>query len=123
MGQRCWSMTSDAASESTSALVGGVGCAHWHSPLDVVAIHFHCCGHTYPCLHCHDEAEDHPVTPWPTATEPDRSQNAVLCRSCGAWLTVGEYLDLYGAAAPHCPHCAASFNPGCALHSHIYFEV
>ena len=115
-------MTSDA-----SALVGGVGCTHWHSPLDVVAIRFHCCGHTYPCLHCYDEAEDHPVTPWPTTTASDRSQNAVLCRSCGSWLTVGEYLDLYSESTdPHCPccpRCAASFNPGCALHSHVYFEV
>ncbi len=79
---------------------------------------------TYPCLHCHDEAEDHPVTPWPTATASDRAQKAVLCRSCGAWLTVGEYLDLYAAnTGPACPHCAASFNPGCALHSHVYFVV
>ncbi|HAF72665.1 MAG TPA: hypothetical protein DCL06_07120, partial [Corynebacterium variabile] len=77
-------MTSDSASESASALVGGVGCAHWRSPLDIVAIRFRCCGQTYPCLHCHDEAEDHPVTPWPTATASDRAQKAVLCRSCGA---------------------------------------
>lgn len=115
-------MTSDA-----SAMVGGVGCTHWHSPLDVVAIRFHCCGHTYPCLHCHDEAEDHPVTPWPTTTASDRSPHAVLCRSCGSWLTVGEYLDLYSESTeprcPCCPRCAASFNPGCALHSHVYFEV
>lgn len=117
-------MTSDSASESASALVGGVGCAHWRSPLDIVAIRFRCCGQTYPCLHCHDEAEDHPVTPWPTATASDRAQKAVLCRSCGAWLTVGEYLDLYAAnTGPACPHCAASSNPGCALHSHVYFVV
>ena len=112
-------MNSDA-----SALVGGVGCTHWHSPLDVVAIRFHCCGHTYPCLHCHDGAEDHPVTPWPTVTASDRAVDAVLCRACGAWLTVGEYLDVYGGTAePQCPHCAASFNPGCAFHSHVYFQV
>jgi uncharacterized CHY-type Zn-finger protein len=116
-------MTSDGSSD----LVGGVGCAHWHSPLDVVAIRFHCCGRTYPCLHCHEEAEDHPVTAWPTATVADRAQEAVLCRSCGSWLTVGEYLDLYAASAasagPACPHCGAPFNPGCALHSHIYFQT
>lgn len=119
-------MTSDAASDATD-LVGGVGCAHWHSPLDVVAIRFHCCGRTYPCLHCHDEAEDHSVTPWPTATADERSVDAVLCRVCGTWLTVGEYLGLYSAssapAGPACPHCAASFNPGCALHAHVYFQV
>ncbi|WP_414120800.1 CHY zinc finger protein [Corynebacterium nuruki] len=113
-------MTSDGSTD----LVGGVGCAHWHSPLDVVAIRFHCCGRTYPCLHCHEEAEDHAVTPWPTATVADRVQEAALCRSCGSWLTVGEYLDLYAAGeAPACPHCGAPFNPGCALHSGVYFQV
>ncbi|WP_291474244.1 CHY zinc finger protein [Corynebacterium sp.] len=118
-------MTSDPTSDAAAdALVGGVGCTHWHSSLDIVAIRFHCCGHSYPCLHCHEEAEDHPVTPRPTATGSDRAQEAVLCRACGAWLTVVEYLDLYdGAAEPHCPYCAASFNPGCALHSQVYFQV
>lgn len=107
-----------------SGLVGGVGCLHWHSPLDVVAIRFHCCRRTYPCLHCHDEAEDHPVTPWPTATDTDLAENAVLCRVCGTWLSVGEYLGVYqGAGGPECPHCRAAFNPGCSLHAHIYFDV
>lgn len=120
-------MTSDAAAglgDDAAALVGGVGCAHWHSRLDVVAVRFRCCGHTWPCLHCHDEAEDHQVTPWPTDTEADRAQDAVLCRVCGSWLTVGEYLGLYGGtAAPACPHCATPFNPGCALHTGVYFRV
>ncbi|AEK36145.1 hypothetical protein CVAR_0792 [Corynebacterium variabile DSM 44702] len=112
-----------------------------------MAIRFHCCGRTYPCLHCHDVAEDHSVTPWPTATADERSVDAVLCRVCGSWLTVGEYLGLYAEFHPslfaelpgdsnppdfagvveprrrRCPHCAASFNPGCALHAHIYFQV
>lgn len=123
-------MTSDTAAD---ALVGGVGCTHWHTPLDVVAVRFHCCGHTYPCLHCHDEAEDHAVTPWPTASAADRAVEAVLCRACGSWLSVGEYLDLYAGSCvfststvsvgPACPHCAASFNPGCALHAGVYFQV
>ncbi|AGP30329.1 hypothetical protein A606_03380 [Corynebacterium terpenotabidum Y-11] len=101
-----------------------MGCVHWHSPLDVVAIRFHCCGRTYPCLHCHDEAENHPVSPWPTSTATQRAEQAVLCRSCGEWLSIGEYLAVYGraAVAPACPHCAASFNPGCALHTGIYFR-
>jgi uncharacterized CHY-type Zn-finger protein len=123
-------MTSDMSAPDAAGLVGGVGCAHWHSPLDVVAVRFHCCGRTYPCLHCHDEAEDHSVTPWPTATVVDRAQDAVLCRSCGVWLTVGEYLDVYAASAspasparPCCPRCAAPFNPGCALHAGVYFQV
>lgn len=108
-------------------LIGGVGCTHWNSPLDVVAIRFHCCGRTYPCLHCHDEASGHPVTPWPTDTADDLAVEAVMCRNCGTWLSVGEYLELYDETdqcqSPHCPHCAANFNPGCARHTHIYFQV
>ncbi|MGO1948397.1 MAG: CHY zinc finger protein [Mycobacteriaceae bacterium] len=112
-------------------LLGGVGCAHWHSPLDVAAIRFHCCGHVYPCLHCHSENEDHAVEPWPAGagTSGESSgEPAVLCRTCGHWMTVGEYLSLYGEddgdgeqREPSCPSCAAPFNPGCALHSGIYF--
>lgn len=98
-------------------LVGGVGCRHWHSPLDVVAIRFRCCGHTYPCLQCHAEAEDHPVRPWPAGEFDDRA--AVLCRVCGRWMTVNDYLG----CGSTCPGCGASFNPGCALHAHVYFET
>ena len=119
-------MTSDPS--ETAHLIGGVGCEHWNSRLDVVAIRFHCCGRTYPCLHCHDEASDHPVTPWPTDTSDDLAVDAVMCRCCGTWLSVGEYLSLYAGSAQHperpaCPHCAAPFNPGCARHTHLYFHV
>lgn len=132
-------MTSEPSGDAAT-LVGGVGCAHWHSARDVVAVRFRCCGHTYPCLLCHAEAEDHPVTPWPTATDVQRRESAVLCRSCGTWLTVGEYLAVYGVdhgagavtdgagsgadgRPPACPGCGAAFNPGCALHTGIYFDV
>jgi uncharacterized CHY-type Zn-finger protein len=100
-----------------AGLVGGVGCAHWSSPRDVVAIRFHCCGRTYPCLHCHDEAEDHPIVPWPR--ECHDTGDAVLCRVCGHWMTVREYLG----SGSSCPGCGAGFNPGCSLHAHLYFET
>lgn len=112
-------------------LVGGVGCTHWGSPLDVVAIRFRCCGNTYPCLQCHAECEDHPVAPWPSG---EWATDAVLCRVCGHWMTVGQYLGVLKGTpeqpeqpdephCPHCPHCRAQFNPGCARHAHIYFDI
>lgn len=100
-----------------AALVGGVGCDHWSTPLDVIAIRFHCCGRTYPCLHCHDENEDHPLVPWPVARFDDG--DAVLCRACGHWMTVNGYLG----CGSSCPACAAAFNPGCSLHAHLYFDT
>jgi uncharacterized CHY-type Zn-finger protein len=42
-----------------------------------------------------------------------------LCGSCGHQLTVREYL----ACDSVCPHCRREFNPGCARHYHLYFEV
>ncbi len=116
-------MGSPGASDETEEpnmndnLVGGVGCVHWRSPRDVVAIRFHCCGRTYPCLHCHDEAEDHRIVPWPR--ELFDTGDAVLCRACGHWMTVHAYLDSGSA----CPACGASFNPGCSLHAHLYFDI
>lgn len=128
-------------------LIGGVGCAHWQSPLDIVAIRFHCCGHVYPCLHCHNEAETHPVEPWPVGEDGE----VVLCRACGHWMTATEYLEVYRgcgsrvssdrpaspeptvssgssspastSTAPACPSCAAAFNPGCALHTGVYIDT
>ncbi|MEJ6549076.1 CHY zinc finger protein [Corynebacterium sp. USCH3] len=102
---------------TTDPLTGGVGCAHWRTSRDVVAIRFHCCGRAYPCLHCHDEAEDHRIVPWPR--ELFDTGEAVLCRRCGHWMTVSAYLD----SGSSCPACAAEFNPGCSLHAHLYFDI
>ncbi|TBN57708.1 hypothetical protein EYE40_10085 [Glaciihabitans arcticus] len=88
-------------------------CVHWSGPTDVVALRFACCDAYYPCSECHDSA-GHPAALWPRSRfgEP-----AVLCGVCRHELTVDEYL-----AASACPHCSAAFNPGCALHHHLYFE-
>ena len=90
-------------------------CIHYRSPLDVVAIRFACCGEYYPCHLCHAEAAGHPARQWPIA---ERDREAVLCGVCGHELTIAEYL-----AADACPRCTAPFNPGCHLHTHLYFEV
>ena len=90
-------------------------CIHYRSPLDVVAIRFACCGEYYPCHLCHAEAAGHPARQWPLE---QREEHAVLCGVCGDELTISEYL-----AADDCPRCGAAFNPGCHLHTHLYFDV
>lgn len=98
-------------------LTGGVGCEHWNTSRDIVAIRFHCCGRTYPCLYCHEQAEDHRIVTWPRGLFD--TGDAVLCRACGHWMTVRAYLD----SGSSCPACAAPFNPGCSRHAHLYFDV
>ncbi|MDR4531947.1 CHY zinc finger protein [Glutamicibacter sp. PS] len=88
-------------------------CAHYHTALDVIAIKFICCGYYYPCHLCHAELADHAAQPWPVER---RAEPVVLCGVCRHELSVTRYL-----ASEQCPHCAAPFNPGCKLHSDLYF--
>ena len=103
-------------------VVRGVGvdtqtrCAHYHGPADVIAMRFACCGEWFPCIDCHREVADHPVTVWPL-TERDRE--AVLCGICGLRLTIVEYMGCDST----CPGCGAAFNPACSSHWHYYFEM
>lgn len=90
-------------------------CAHYASPLDVVAIRFACCGDYYPCHRCHAEFAGHPAKPWAASAFDTR---AVLCGVCRHELTIAEYL-----ATDACPRCSARFNPGCRKHTHLYFET
>jgi uncharacterized CHY-type Zn-finger protein len=89
-------------------------CAHWHSPNDVIAIKFACCGEYYACYDCHAALADHEPDVWPRASY---AQPAVLCGVCGSELTIDQYM----AAKFTCPSCGAAFNPGCANHYHLYF--
>ena len=104
------------------AAVFGVGvdgetrCAHYRTPLDVVAIRFKCCGKWFPCIDCHRAVADHPVVVWPASAQHEK---AVLCGVCGHRLSIVEYLACHSI----CPRCAAAFNPGCALHRHLYFDT
>lgn len=90
-------------------------CIHYRTDLDVIAIRFACCGEYYPCHLCHAEAADHPAEQWPL---DQRGTRAVLCGVCGHELTIAEYLGVDA-----CPACAAVFNPGCKLHTELYFQV
>lgn len=91
-------------------------CAHYHSPLDVVALKFRCCGIWYPCIECHRALADHEPQVWSLA---ERSAQAVLCGVCGLSMSIAAYL----ASGNSCPRCRAAFNPGCATHYHLYFEM
>ena len=91
-------------------------CAHWHSPLDVVAIRMKCCGEYYACKDCHDALAGHAIQLWPCG---ERDTRAVLCGICANEMSIQAYLD----CADKCPACGAAFNPGCRLHRQFYFEV
>jgi uncharacterized CHY-type Zn-finger protein len=91
-------------------------CIHYHSEQDRIAIKFKCCDTYYPCILCHRETAGHDPVKWERAEYGTR---AVLCGTCGAELTIDEYL----AHSDACPRCSKSFNPGCSLHHHLYFEL
>ncbi|RFA18151.1 CHY zinc finger protein [Subtercola boreus] len=88
-------------------------CIHYHSVLDVIALRFACCGEYYPCHLCHAESAGHAAEVW---SADRRDALAVLCGVCGSELSISEYLGV-----DSCPRCGAGFNPGCRLHSHLYF--
>lgn len=101
-------------------MVRGIGvdeetrCAHYHLPVDVVAIKMKCCDTYFACKDCHDALADHPIEPWPSE---ERARRAVLCGVCGSQLTIEQYLE----CSSRCPACNAAFNPGCSEHHHYYF--
>jgi uncharacterized CHY-type Zn-finger protein len=90
-------------------------CAHWRTPLDIIAIKMRCCETYYACRQCHDELADHDAAVWPSDAWDER---AVLCGACGVELSVRQYM----ACDNRCPACGAGFNPGCRTHYHLYFE-
>lgn len=90
-------------------------CAHWRSPLDIIAIKMKCCGEYHACKDCHDALADHVAQVWPKS---EFDENAVLCGACGTELSIRAYLECGNV----CPACGAGFNPGCKLHHHFYFE-
>src|SRR5436305_737384 len=107
---------------STDVFVHGIDtdaqtrCAHWHSPLDIIAIKFKCCGEWYSCYECHKAIAGHDPTAWHSE---EFGEGAILCGACQSQLTINEYLT----SASEWPRCSAKFNPGCARHYDLYFEV
>ena len=91
-------------------------CVHYHSPLDVIAIKFKCCGEYYPCFSCHEETSGHGPQVWP---KEEWDNKAILCGMCGHELTIHQYMN----SGNLCPVCHAGFNPGCKNHYGLYFQV
>lgn len=96
-------------------------CVHWHSPLDVVALKFKCCGLYFACVTCHAEAEaeagQHEVRRYHVQQEP--TIKVALCGVCKLQMTFNQYSTAEGTK---CPSCGAGFNPGCKSHYDLYFD-
>jgi|SRR5579862_3624958 len=92
------------------------GCAHYHSPLDNIALLFKCCKRYYACYYCHQADADHEIERWQPHEWDTR---AILCSACGKELTIHQYF----ACNMRCVHCHAAFNPGCKTHWHFYFVL
>jgi len=107
---------------ATPPICHGIGvnertqCAHYHSERDLVAIQFKCCGLFYACIACHDELAGHPTKVW---GKDERGHEAILCGNCHSTLSIAAYF----ACQNSCPMCHAAFNPGCAAHYPLYFDV
>jgi uncharacterized CHY-type Zn-finger protein len=95
---------------------GQTRCIHYHSPLDIIAIKFKCCGEYYPCFECHEEAAGHSAERWKRS---EWDQKAILCGVCRHEMRIAEYLE----CGNRCPSCNAAFNPGCSKHYHLYFDI
>lgn len=67
------------------------------------------------CTHYHNESEDHTPVPW---SKSEFDEHAILCGVCDTTLSIKEYME-----TDHCPHCDAQFNPRCAAHYPLYFDV
>jgi uncharacterized CHY-type Zn-finger protein len=91
-------------------------CAHWHSPLDIVAIKFKCCAGWYACYDCHLALAEHEPAVW---SREEFNESAILCGACKSQLTVSEYLG----CDSRCPNCGVGFNPGCAKHYNLYLAI
>ena len=91
-------------------------CLHYAQHHDIIAIKFYCCSTYYPCHACHQALADHPIEVWPS---DQFDQIAILCGSCGWEMAISTYWQ----SDSRCPHCHASFNPGCKKHGDLYFEM
>ena len=58
----------------------------------------------------------HSATVWP---REEFGTKAILCGACKAELAINEYLE----CDSKCGRCGATFNPRCANHYDLYFEI
>lgn len=92
-------------------------CTHYHSDVDIIAIKFKCCRLYFPCYQCHDEVKKHETERW--GRDELAFEEVVLCGNCKKELKFAEYND----GASRCTFCDAQFNPKCALHYDLYFDL
>lgn len=90
--------------------------ARYRSELDIIAVKFNRCRIYYSCFYCHEMEAGHPAQIW---SQAQFDEKAVLCGACGTELTIHQYLNCQAV----CPACRARFNPRCALHYRLYFEM
>ena len=115
-------MSASPVSSATAPICHGIGvnertqCAHYYSERDLIAIKFKCCNAFYACILCHNETTDHAPVVW---AKDDFQTKAILCGNCQHTLSIASYL----ASDNTCPMCQAAFNPGCANHYHLYFDL
>lgn len=97
-------------------MTGKTRCLHYHSDLDVVAVRFKCCDTFYACVRCHYALANHLPLRW---SKNEHEIYAIYCGNCNGTMSIREYLG----CGDCCPLCGAAFNPGCAEHYHLYFEL
>lgn len=90
-------------------------CVHYHGDKDIIALQCAACLKFYPCYQCHNEEETHLFQPW-LKTQFD--QQAIFCGHCRTQLSIHCYLQ-----ADECPQCHHPFNPNCAKHYSLYFQI
>ncbi|MDO5511731.1 CHY zinc finger protein [Corynebacterium sp.] len=88
-------------------------CAHYRSARDVVGNRCATCGDYWACHACHAVLADHPF-----GRMRRDAAASVVCGNCSHAMDYPAY-----AVAAHCPACGHPFNPGCAAHASLYFEI
>jgi uncharacterized CHY-type Zn-finger protein len=91
-------------------------CQHYQSEVDRIAIKMYCCKTYYACYSCHESLANHPAQAWP---REEWDELAILCGHCKSEMTIQEYLQCQNS----CKVCGAAFNPNCAIHYPLYFQV
>lgn len=86
-------------------------CAHYRSERDIVANRCATCDDYWACHACHAELTVHPF-----GRMRIDAPASVLCGNCRHTMGYGVY-----SQATACPSCGHDFNPGCSMHSSLYF--
>jgi uncharacterized CHY-type Zn-finger protein len=98
----------------TGELDENTRCAHYHSPLDIIAIKFKCCNRYYSCYYCHQELADHAPERW---RKEEFDELAIVCGVCKVEMSINAYKN----CDYRCPACRSAFNPKCGNHDKLYF--